>query len=160
MGDHTHRRRNAAIGIGLTVTIVAGVLAVRAVSAPDFGIESAPDAGHPRCAQVARSYPEKIAGSARAATDLPGVTVWGDADVVLRCGAPVPSATVDPCVNVDGVDWVVDESRSKDGHKVLITYGREPAVELTVTDAAAHEGAGLVDLSHAIEPIRQGSPCI
>ncbi|KWT60129.1 hypothetical protein ADL21_20130 [Streptomyces albus subsp. albus] len=88
------------------------------------------------------------------------MAVWGDGAVVLRCGTTPPKQTTDPCVNVNGVDWVLREGASDSGERVLITYGRDPAIEVTVAEASASAGDGLVDLGPAVEEIPQTAHCV
>ncbi|MGG7570099.1 DUF3515 family protein [Streptomyces sirii] len=94
-------------------------------------------------------------GQQREHTDLPGVAVWGDGAVVLRCGLTPPRPTTDPCVNVEGVDWVLREAEPRDGHRLLLTYGRHPAVDVTLTGQGSTTEALLVALSRIVRPMRQ-----
>jgi hypothetical protein len=92
----------------------------------------APLATQPVCATAA--WPATVGESGRVATtpDDPSVAAWGDPPVIARCGLPAPAPTVDSCVAVDGVDWVVRELT--DG-SAAVTYGREPAIEVLVPDS-------------------------
>ncbi len=136
-----------------------GVTALSAASSPP-GRESAPNAGHPACGRAAAHYPPQLLGKKRSAPAAEGVAVWGDGAVVLRCGTTPPKPTTDPCVNVNGVDWVLREGPSDSGERVLITYGRDPAIEVTVAEASASAGDGLVDLGPAVEEIPQTAHCV
>ncbi|KPI28863.1 Protein of unknown function DUF3515 [Actinobacteria bacterium OK074] len=149
-----------AVAAALALALTA-VLLVHATRSPADGIAQAPHADAPACARIAKSYPAVLGGHRRTDTSsTPGIAVWGDKAVVLRCGLTPPAATTDPCVAVDGVDWVYRQSASRDGRKVIITYGREPAVEVTLsTQDTAVDGA-LVDLSGLVRPIRQHDHCI
>ncbi|WP_251069290.1 DUF3515 family protein [Streptomyces sp. ISL-96] len=145
----------AAIG-----ALTGGVLVARQVSSPGYGFESAPRAERPECEKAASRYPDRLAGQRLTFTGRPGVAVWGDDAIVLRCGLTPPAPTVDPCANVNGVDWVFLEDRSKDGKKVVLTYGRTPAVEAVVSDKVAAMDAVLVDLSKLVEPIKKYTRCL
>lgn len=154
-------RARTAVVLAAAAGLVAGAaLVVHEVNSPAFGLEAAPRGDAPECARVAKDSPDGVGGQRRADVTLPGVAVWGDGTVVLRCGLRPPAATVDPCLTIDEVDWVWREARSRAGEKVLITYGRDPAVELTVSDRVGAIDEVLVELSHAVEPIRQKNKCV
>ncbi|MFI2236022.1 DUF3515 family protein [Streptomyces chrestomyceticus] len=156
--------------VGGTALAAAGVLAFSLLPSPPE-IESAPNAGHPLCDDIARNYPRKLLGVDRTEAKGEGVAVWGDSAVVLRCGMKPPKPTTDLCLNVNGVDWVLrsDSSSESEGgskskgrsKKTLLTYGRDPAVEVTVTaDAMTAAGDTLVDLGDAVRAIPQKAKCI
>ncbi|MET9290509.1 DUF3515 family protein [Streptomyces sp. NPDC003077] len=119
-----------------------------------------PHANSPLCHETARKYPARLLDEDRSPTDLPGVAVWGDGTTVLRCGVTPLRPTPDPCFTVNGVDWVLDEARSKGEEKVLTTYGRVPAIEVIFSGTSATPGDGLVDLSGAIGGIPQQRRCL
>jgi hypothetical protein len=150
------------IGLAVAVAVaLSAVLVVRDLRSPSYDIAQAPDADAPACARIAKSYPAVLGGHRRADTATPGVAVWGDKAVVLRCGLTPPAPTTDPCVAVDGVDWVYRESASHDGRKVIVTYGREPAVEVVLSAQDTVVDGALVDLSRLVRPIHQdGGHCI
>lgn len=156
--------------VGGTALATAGVLAFSLLPSPPH-VESAPNASHPLCNDIARHYPRRLLGEDRIEARGTGVAVWGDSTVILRCGMKPPKPTTDLCLNVNGVDWVLrsdSSSESKDesegeneGKKTLITYGRDPAVEVTVTaDSTTAAGDTLVDLGNAVRAIPQKSKCI
>ncbi|WP_374206884.1 DUF3515 domain-containing protein [Streptomyces noursei] len=124
------------------------------------GFESAPNADSPLCGKVEEGYPSKILGEGRSRVDARGVAVWGDSKVVLRCGVELPRPTLDPCMTVNGVDWVLVERASDQRRKTLITYGRKPAVEVTFSSDSLSAGDGLVDLSASMRLIPQKSKCL
>ncbi|MFF3273752.1 DUF3515 family protein [Streptomyces chrestomyceticus] len=152
--------------VGGTALVAAGVLAFSLLPSPPE-IESAPNAGHPLCADIARNYPRQLLGENRTEAKGEGVAVWGDSAVVLRCGMKPPKPTTDLCLNVNGVDWVLRSDASSEGEggskskKTLLTYGRDPAVEVTVTaEAMTAAGDTLVDLGDAVRAIPQKAKCI
>ncbi|MFH8347797.1 DUF3515 family protein [Streptomyces sp. NPDC018045] len=153
------KRLVVAAAVGGAALAAAGGLAF-ALRSPAPEIESAPNAGHPLCGDIARHYPPELLGKNRTEAEGAGVAVWGDSAVVLRCGMAPPPPTTDPCLNVNGVDWVLRAGASSESEKVLVTYGREPAVEVTVTDAQASAGDGLVDLGDAVRRIPQEHKCL
>lgn len=148
------RRGGIAVGAGLGAAVVAGVLVAQEVSSPALAMRPAARAADPDCARIAGRYPARIVGESRDPVSVSGVASWGDGGVVLRCGLEPPSATDDPCVEVDGVDWVFREDRSAgSGYRVLITYGRDPAVQAFVDDRITAVDGVLVDLSDVVRPI-------
>lgn len=154
-------RRVRAVGcLGAAGLVAAAVLVVREGDSAGPGMTAAERGGDPACARIARGYPAELAGQRRSDPGAAGVTTWGDGAVVLRCGLRPPGPTVDRCVDVDGVDWVLRDAEFRDGRKVLVTYGRDPAVEITLTDRATGADTVLVELSRAVEPIRQGAKCV
>ena len=83
---------------------------------------------------------------------------WGDpAAVLLRCGVPSPGPTTDPCVNVNGVDWVEDDS-DKPNYR-FTTVGRTPAVEVILDNDVVSGAATLADLSSAVATLPQTGQC-
>jgi hypothetical protein len=114
--------------------IVAGCAAVllsaACTAAPEVAL--APLADDPACSSI--SWPDTVSDLAAVAT-MPrhaSVSAWGEPAIIARCGLPAPAPTVDSCVDVDGVDWVVRELT--DG-TAAVTYGREPAIEVLVPKA-------------------------
>ncbi|MFF7388682.1 DUF3515 family protein [Streptomyces scabiei] len=150
------RRARVAIGAGTGAAVVAALLVAREVSSPALDLRPAARAGDPACTRIADRYPDRIAGESRDPVSVTGVTSWGNGGVVLRCGLEPPAETVDPCVEVDGVDWVFREDRSTgSGYRVLITYGRDPAVQAFVDDRITAIDGVLVDLSAVVRPIER-----
>ena len=144
-----------AVVAGLVVAGAAGLDLYEAHS-PDFGVRAAPHADAPACGRLDR--PERLGGQRREDVSTPGVGVWGDGAVVLRCGLTPPEPTVDACIDVDDVDWVWRETGSES--KVLVTYGRDPAVEVEIADRVDAVDAVLVELSRMVKPITQKAKCI
>ena len=151
----------------LTLTAGACVLAVGAALAAyrfahtdaDAGIRPARFSGAPHCHRIADSAPASLGGLSRRDSSLPGIAVWGDRDIVLRCGVIPPGVTGDPCFAVDGVDWVMDLAQSTDTRKVIVTYGRDPATQV-VFDGSGQTDAALIDLSRTVASVKQTSHCI
>src|SRR5690625_6018231 len=74
----------------------------------------------------------------------------GDDTVVMRCGVIPPGPTTDQCTRLeDGagvqVDWIIQELDG--GVLQYTTYGREPAIDLTVPMEAAGDQPSTVPLS-------------
>ena len=114
-------------------------------------LEPADDANNPACASVSVLLPDNVAGFDRVWTDAQASGAWGEpTTVVLRCGVepPAPSALV--CTTLGGVDWLVldqEETRQR-----LVTYGREPAIEINIRRGEQIDFQSIVDsLSKSIQ---------
>ncbi|MFY1677938.1 MULTISPECIES: DUF3515 family protein [unclassified Streptomyces] len=127
-------------------------------------VTAAPEGGDPRCAEVLSRLPDDLPGAGRDWAPLgsgDGVATWGGRSAVLRCGVPEPSPTVDLCMTVDGVDWVLDERRlDADGVSVLTTYGRSPAVEVAYSGSRTEVGGILASVGPAVEWITPDRGCV
>ncbi|WP_167542493.1 DUF3515 family protein [Streptomyces himastatinicus] len=124
-------------------------------------VEPGPYADNPKCADVISRAPETVLSKHRDDVTGEGVASWGDGSVVLRCGVTPLRPTTNLCVDVNSVDWVLDEKRAnKDGVQVLTTYGRTPAVEITVEGDGPKAGDALVDVNRAVRSIPQKSKCL
>lgn len=157
----TSSRRPRALAIaGIALGLLSGCGAVEAPSGPH--------ATDPACAPIVQNAPETMLGLARHETTSQGTVAWGTgaSTVVLRCGVVPPPPTAQACTRLEdtrgrAVDWIVRES---DGIVTLTTYGRSPAVDITVPrvvapdqpSAAALELAGLVSAlpasAHCVGP--------
>ncbi|WP_128802641.1 MULTISPECIES: DUF3515 family protein [unclassified Streptomyces] len=158
MGRPRRRTRIATV-LALAGLAAGAVLAARTVNSPTHGVRSAPGANTPECRRVVREYPARLAGLKRTDTGGPGVAVWGDGAITARCGLEPPAPTTDACVTVNDVAWVW-RPHSANGDRLLVTYGRDPAVELTVSGRVAAVDEVLVQLSALVKPIASRSNCI
>ncbi|MEU0161903.1 DUF3515 family protein [Streptomyces sp. NPDC006261] len=149
-----------------TLPLTAAVVAVAAVlifvmtKEPHYNVRPGAQAGNAHCGRITENAPGKLAGHTKHATKLAGVALWGDSNIILRCGVAEIGPTSDPCFSADGVDWVIDTARSSDTKKVITTYGRTPATEVTVTHSPKAPDEVLVALSALIAPIAQTSQCV
>lgn len=128
---------------------IAGCGAVR--------VPAGPAASDPLCAEIVLGAPHEMLGLPRAETSSQGTVAWGSGDdtVVLRCGVAPPGPTTDACTRLgdtDGiqVDWIV---REQDGIVLLTTYGREPAIDISVPRAVAPDqpSAAAMDMGRLID---------
>lgn len=147
------------VGVGVAGLVVGGVLVMHEVRANGDGLHAAARGDSAACRRVVEGYPSGLAGLRRADVGVAGAAVWGDGAVTARCGLEPPAATTDACVNVDGVDWVW-RPKPHDGHKVLVTYGRDPAVEIEISDRVTAVDDVLVELSGAVRPLARHGRCI
>ncbi|MEN0129537.1 MAG: DUF3515 family protein [Brevundimonas sp.] len=152
----------------LACTAVVVLLAGCSSTVPTTAATHATD---PVCADVVLSTPDELSGLPRRDTNAQATTAWGepDAAIVLRCGVEPLGPTTDRCVTVEGpggtsVDWVVKEgdTDSDDADATFVTYGRVPAVEVTVPAAVRklHSTSMLIDLGPAISKTAKQRSCL
>lgn len=125
-------------------------------------MEPAPTAQAVECAYVTVALPDEVDGLPKRQTNAQATGAWGNpARILLRCGMPTPPPSSQGCLNVNGVDWLRDDSDAPTYR--FTTYGREPAVEVTV-DASEESGVSgtnaLVDLGGAVSTIEQQRKCV
>ena len=101
--------------------------------------------------------PDTVAGKAIRETNAQATGAWGDpAVVLLRCGVPPIGPTTKPCINVNGIDWVL-ENNPADQSLRYITFGRVPATEVVIAHGkgGVTDAAVLPDLADAISNVPQ-----
>lgn len=149
------------------VVVVVVVAAVWAYLANSRGIEAAPEASDPACATLLDALPQTLGTLGRTAQGAQGVASWGGEQIVLRCGALVLGPTTKACIPVGpdagpSVDWVQDAANDRAVR--FLTYGRTPAVEVTVryggTLTSDQATSQLVDLADAVSAIPQTRTCL
>ncbi len=134
-------------------------------------VEAAPHAADPLCASVVLALPQDLDGLPRLRTTSQVTVAWGDPSdpVVLRCGVEPPGPTTDQCVTAadeaSSVDWLAvsgpaDETGAADW--TFTTYGRSPAVEVTVPASvtSTRSTAFLLELGPAIAQVEQTRRCL
>ena len=116
-------------------------------------VEPAEYAGDPACADVMLAVPELVGGLQMRNTTSQATQAWGEEfPIIARCGVEPPGPTTDQCIAVEtsaaSVDWLM---REEDDAWVATTFGRSPALELTVPKVRADEAVGdvLAELSPA-----------
>jgi hypothetical protein len=144
----------AAAAAMIAVVVLSGCAATVAMS-------PASDATSARCASVIVLLPDTVSTLAQRQTNAQGTGAWGEpADILLRCGVPVPDPNSLPCVTVDGIDWL----RKADAKEVFVftTYGRDPAVAVTINskDVKADGNQALNDLATAVAAIPAEHHCV
>jgi hypothetical protein len=123
--------------------------------APTVALEPATHATNAKCASViadiSTTIPTVSTLSPRI-TNAQGTAAWGTpADILLKCGVPVPDPTSTlVCLTVDGVDWLRNDKLAP--VFVFTTYGRDPAVAVTINskNTKADGNQALTDLAPAI----------
>ena len=99
---HRPPRRSLAAVLAVGTLVLTGC-------ADALVVDAAEDAANPDCALPILLMPDQIGDLEQRTTSSQGTTAWGEpASVIVRCGVPEPAPTTDPCVTVDGVDWVQD----------------------------------------------------
>jgi Protein of unknown function (DUF3515) len=120
----------------------------------------AADGTDPTCAALVGRLPAAVLSLPRITPDPgPGMAVWGDPAVVLRCGVPDRDAGSRDCLSVDGVDWIVDQGSD---HVVFTTYGRRPTVELVIPGHYQRQNVSeaAAELAPAVSPLPSSRHCI
>lgn len=142
----------------LLASIVPLVLLTLAACSPTVALTSAAKSNDVKCADVTVRLPGAVGTWSIRQTDAQATGAWGDPVVaVLKCGVTPPQPTKNLCYTVSGIDWVEDRSHAPT--YVFTTFGRVPAVQVTV-DSKATNGQGTVildDLSSAVGQIAQST---
>ena len=115
------------------LAVVAGALILLGALAgcsTTVHVDPADDANNAACADVSVLLPDAIGDLDRMWTDAQATGAWGDPTVVLRCGVDVPAPSDLVCQTIGGVDWLV--LAQEDERQRLVTYGRDPAVEVII----------------------------
>lgn len=150
---------------------MAATVAAVTACAPAVSVKVAPNAADPVCASVVLALPVKLAQYPRLDTTSQATAAWGDpaAPIVLRCGVDPLPPTTKKCVTATdsagrAVDWVAVETGAAavGGRWTFTTYGREPAVEVTVPPEVTRAGSTsfLVDLAPAISRTAKLRSCL
>lgn len=145
----------------LPVALSAAALALApllAGCAQEVPLEATADANNPACADVIVRLPKTVAGLDRRSTNAQSTGAWGNpATVQLYCGIEPSGPTTDTCVNVNGVDWIIDESAAPIYR--FEAYGRSPGLEVYV-DSEKMSGTDVVnDLSAVARELPQERKC-
>lgn len=158
MADVPFSARSNLHRFGALAAVAAlGGLTACASAAP---VEPAPEAHDPACAEVMLLLPEEIGEFTQRPTTSQATAAWGDPSaVVLRCGVEPIGPTQHPCVAPGGVDWVWIE---QDDYVQLISYGREPSVEVLLDGDQLTENTTMnaqFALSEPVSRIEQTREC-
>jgi hypothetical protein len=146
VGRSATGRRSLRTGTALLLAAAAVALAGCAAAVP---LQPADDAVNPGCASVIVRLPETVADQPSRETNAQSTGAWGDpAAILLTCGVPVPGPTTLPCLNINGIDWIEDDSDAP--RYRYTTYGRELVSGSTT----------LVDLAGAMANVPATSACL
>lgn len=153
---HRPQRRTSAV---LTIVVAAGL--ALAGCTPIVSLQPAASANDPGCAEISVRLPDDVAGKGERQTDAQATGAWGDpTSVLLRCGVPPIGPTTKPCVNVNGVDWVL---MTDPAAKTVVyqTFGRTPATEVIIDHVSgASDSSVLPEFASAIQTVKQTSKCL
>jgi hypothetical protein len=148
------------------VTTAALTIGVLGGCARTIGVEVAPDAADPKCAEVLLAVPEELGPDLpKVPTNAQATAAWGEPGgaVTMRCGVEQLGPSGD-CQHVDSgdgttVDWIV--TTDDEGTWSFVTYGREPAVEVVVppTVTEDHSTSFIADLAGAVTQIPATKEC-
>lgn len=123
-------------------------------------------AADPACADIIVAAPPEMLGLKQHETTSQSTVAWGSgADtIVLRCGVQPPGPTTDTCTrlqdaNGTDIDWIV---RDEDDILTYTTYGRSPAVDITVPRRVAPDqpSAVALEMTRPIATIEPTAHCI
>ena len=147
------------LGLAAGAVVLLGVLTG---CTPTVALTPATHATSAVCADVVAQLPNTVSTLAQRQTNAQGTGAWGTpADILLRCGVPVPDPTSTlVCITVDGIDWLRNDKQAP--VYVFTTYGRSPAVAVTINskDAKADGNQALTDLGVAVGIIRAKHHCL
>ena len=149
--------RNRATRLLLSAILGVSTLAL-AGCAGIVPMQPAVDANNPACAPVIVRLPESVADQKKRETNAQATGAWGEpATILLHCGVEVPGPSTLPCVEVNGIDWIEDDSQ-KPTYRYT-TFGRSPAVEVVLDSEKVSGTTTLVDLAGAVEKIPATNKC-
>ena len=142
-----------------SAALIATAALVLSGCAGTVPLEPGPDANNPECAAISVRVPDSINELNRRTTNAQATAAWGDpAAVIYRCGLPEHGPSDLPCFDVDGVDWLLDESNAP--RYVFTTYGRTPVTEVIV-DITYVAGADAVRaISSAVSVVDADARCL
>ncbi|MGW2961310.1 DUF3515 domain-containing protein [Streptomyces sp. NPDC001220] len=154
--EMTSARRLAQAGV---IALCAAALAACGASSRSYNVSGAPGGDSAACSSLVGKAPQKLGGYERSDSDQKGTAVWGDGDVVLRCGniSDVPESA--SCTSVKGVDWVVNARKTHDGVKTVLSYGRSPAAEVTVSQQIKDQDAVIGKVSGIVSGLAKQKTC-
>ncbi|WP_426623949.1 DUF3515 family protein [Leifsonia sp. McL0607] len=146
--------------VALAVTIAASALALAGCT-PTVSLDPGADANNPGCAEISVRLPDSVTDKDRRQTDAQATGAWGDpAAVLLRCGVPPLGPTTKPCVDVNGIDWVLMSDPAAK-QVVYQTFGRTPATEVVIDHVSgASDAAVLPEFASAIASVKQTQKCL
>ncbi|CAB4906371.1 unannotated protein [freshwater metagenome] len=146
---HTARR--------MSVFIVPAACLLLAGCAGIVPMTPAIDANNPLCAEVSVRLGD-VANLPKRETNAQATAAWGEpASILLTCGLEAPAPTTLPCISVNGVDWIMDDSQKPT--YIFTTFGRTPAVQVALDSGAVSGSTVLADLALPVSSIPQQTPC-
>ncbi|MBK8469948.1 MAG: DUF3515 family protein [Actinomycetales bacterium] len=141
---------------------VGALIAVSALGgcAGDTVTVTLPDgAQRAACQALGPRWPDAVSGRPPTgmSVDSAAARAYGAPAIIAICGYPAPAPGLLECLDVDGVDWLVQ--RRSDGVQ-FTTYGRDPAMDVLVPAAYAPEPLLLPAFSSAARSLPEtGQRC-
>jgi hypothetical protein len=133
-------------------TVVLGMVVLfplLAACQPTVNLGPAEFANSPECANMTVRLPETVAEQPRRSVNAQATGAWGaPVAVIVRCGLALPEPSPLPCVTVDGIDWLRDDTDAPRFR--FTTYGLNPATEVIVDSEVVSGTSALRDLSKAV----------
>lgn len=149
------RRTSRLAALAIVMAALGGLTACAA----DVPMEAAPQANDPACADVIVRLPDTVAGLERRTTNAQATGAWGDpANVLLYCGITPSGPTTDECVNVNGVDWIIDPANAPLYR--FEAYGRNPGLQVVVDSESVSGIDAITALSSAAALLPQERQCL
>lgn len=140
------------------VAVAAALMLTLSGCAGQVPMQTAKDANNPECAKVIVRLPDKVADQDKRETNAQSTGAWGNpAAVLLTCGVTVPGPSTLPCVSINGIDWIEDDSQAPLYR--YTTYGRTPAVQVVIDSAKVQGTTTLVDLQSAVSVVPAKNSC-
>lgn len=129
--------------------VLAAVVVVVVGCAPTVNVNRAVNANSPECANMTVRLPDTVADQERRSVNAQATAAWGNpVSVIVRCGLELPAPNPLPCFEIDGIDWLRDDSQAPSF--VFTTYGLDPATEVIVDSEVVSGTAVLRELSRAV----------
>jgi len=120
-------------------------------------MQPAIDANNPLCAEVSVRLGD-VAGLTKRETNAQATGAWGEpASILLTCGLEAPGPTTLPCLSVNDIDWIMDDTQKPT--YVFTTFGRTPAVQVVIDSDAVSASTVLADLALPVSSIPQDTAC-
>ncbi|KAA9395699.1 DUF3515 family protein [Kocuria coralli] len=155
---HAQRRSGSPLAAAFAVVALGAVLT--GCGAGAAVVEPAADAANPDCASAMLAMPGEISGQQQRETTSQGTTAYGDpAAMIVRCGVTPPAPTTEMCTRVNDVDWIIRETDADDEWQA-VTYGRDPAFEVTFDTTLVPSSTALIDLGSAVSTVGQDRECL
>jgi len=119
------------------------------------------------CTSLVEALPSTVDGAEQRAvepSDAPAAA-WGDPEIVLRCGVPMPEEFDEfaTCQETNGVGWFIPEEQMTGSPEeiTMTTIGRAVNVEVTLPPEHWPPAAAMVDLAAPInETVEETDPCV
>lgn len=152
-------RCRALIAVPVLLGALAGCSSGSAAGESTAAATRGPDADSAQCADLVGRVPATVLSQNRITgqEDPVNIAAWGvegQDPILLNCGVAPLGPTTDECIEVNDVAWVFREAA---GGYLFTTYGRDPAVTVTVPSSVPRTEAtgALVDLNDAVAPLEQ-----